>query len=330
MMTQTKKLKIGSISLDAPFFQASLAGYTDVAMRSIAMEYGAPLTFSGVIPAEALLRSKALSRAGLVIDDGMHPVGAQIMGWDPENMALAAKKLVDFGYDVIDLNFACPMRKVLRRREGGFMLKEPDQLIEVFRKVREAVKCPIMMKLRSGFSDDPELQEKFWEICERAAGEGVDALIVHGRSVEQRYRGRADWEILAKLRRLVPSTTLIGSGDLLNAGVIFERMASGAVDGVAIARGAIGNPWIFNEARALLEDRSLPHFPTLSEQGELILRHFEMVNELYGGSKVTLFHKYNVRYVKRHPTPKRARVALLQARDPVQFRSIVKELYGLS
>lgn len=328
-MTQLKKLKLGSISLDAPFFQASLAGYTDVAMRSIAMEYGAPLTFSGVIPAEALLRSKALSRPGLAIEDDMHPVGAQIMGWDPEKMALAAKKLVDFGYDVIDLNFACPMRKVLRRREGGFMLKEPDQLIEVFQRVRAAVKCPILMKLRSGFSEDPQFQEKFWEICERAAAEGVDALIVHGRSVEQRYRGRADWEILAKLRRLIPGTTLIGSGDLMNAGVIFEHIASGVVDGVAIARGAIGNPWIFNEVRALVEGRPLPRFPTLIEQGELILRHFEMVNELFGGSKVTLFHKFNVRYVKRHPTPKKARIALLEARDHAQFRSIVKRLYGI-
>jgi tRNA-dihydrouridine synthase B len=328
-MTQINKLKLGPITLDASFLQASLAGYTDVAMRSIAMEYGAPLTFSGVIPAEALLRSKALSRPGLAIDEGMHPVGAQIMGWDPEKMALAAKILVDFGYDVIDLNFACPMRKVLRRREGGFMLKEPDQLIKVFRSVREAVKCPILMKLRSGFSDNPESQDKFFEICERASTEGVDALIVHGRSVEQRYRGQADWDIVAKVRRLIPKTILIGSGDLMNAGAIFEKIASGVVDGVAVARGAIGNPWIFNEVRALLEGRPMPQPPTLVEQGELILRHFKMVDELFGGSRVTLFHKYNVRYVKRHPTPKKARVALLESRDHEEFRLVVKQLYGL-
>jgi tRNA-dihydrouridine synthase B len=169
-------LKFGNLELDVPFFQAPLSGYTDRAMRVLAKEFGSPLSFTGVLLDKIALHKRAIRKLGLSPQDDEHPVGAQILGADPIKMAAAATHFESLGFDMIDLNFACPAPKVLRRGRGGAMLTDPDGVREVYRRVRDSVKFPVTMKLRIGHGSGSENRDKFWQICENAVEDGCDGL----------------------------------------------------------------------------------------------------------------------------------------------------------
>lgn len=323
-------LKLGDITLDAPFFQAPLSGYSDYPMRRIALDYGAPLTFAGLILAKTAVHPWVLRKPIFKPCDDEHPIGAQILGNDPYIMAKAAKELVNVGYDLIDLNFACPAPKVLRRCRGGHLLKEPETAIEIFRRVREAVACPVLMKLRIGFDSSEKSPDNFWKIASQASAEGIDALIVHGRTVQKRFRGTADWQILAELKRRFPDTTIIGSGDLFDASTVAQRLKTTGLDGAVIARGAIGNPWIFRNLRAALEGEPKPAPPGLAEQGRVIIRHFEMTLSLHGMARaVRYLRKFIIHYCRLHPQRKKAQRSLLSAHDKYQLLTAIKQWYSL-
>ncbi|MBN1391902.1 MAG: tRNA-dihydrouridine synthase [Sedimentisphaerales bacterium] len=317
-------LKIGRINLDVPYFQASLAGYSDYAMRAVARDCGAPLTCAGAMLAKSVIHPKVFNSPTFKPGDDEHPIGAQLLGEDPEIMAKAAKVVLKAGYDLIDLNFACPAPKVLRRKRGGFLLNEPDKAIEIYNAVREAVDCPVTMKLRTSFAS--RSYDNFWDICSRAAADEVDALIVHPRAVCQRFAGEADWQFLSEVKKKFPDTTIIGSGDLFSAEVTINNIKSSGVDGAVIARGAVGNPWIFGQLRD--GDKFVP--PTLSERGQVILKHFSLVCKLYGDKKgIRHFRKFAVAYSKLHPSRKKAQKALFLAKTSGEFFAAVKQWYEL-
>lgn len=327
----TTRLKLGGLELDMPFFQASLSGYSDRPMRLLALRHGAPLTFAGVMLSKVICHPKVLRHPNFTVIDREHPVGAQILGRDPEVMAAAARGLIGIGYDLIDLNFACPAPKVLRRQRGGFMEREPELVIETFKRVREAVQVPVLMKLRIGYDESAESREKFWQICEGVAREGVDALIIHGRTVVAKYRGKADWGVPAEVKKRFPKTTIIGSGDIFSAQAVVQRLAETGLDGVTIARGAVGNPWIFAETRALIEGGPAPSPPTLREQGELVLGHFLAVMDHYHRRKgIAYFRKFSIHYCRRHPERKKAQMALMAGTTEAEVVAAIKEWYGLS
>ncbi|MBW8036638.1 MAG: hypothetical protein FVQ79_13695 [Planctomycetes bacterium] len=323
-------LKIGNIELDMPFFQGSLSGYTDEAMRSIARQFGSPLTLTGVMLDKTAACAKARRSLGLDVAKNEQPVAAQIMGATGEMMAKAAGALEETGFDIIDLNIACPAPKVLRRRRGGYLLKDPQRVRDIFLAVRGAVKCPVMMKLRIGYGGGEQSRDCFWQICENATGDGVDALVVHGRSVCQLYRGRADWEIIAEVKQRFPETIVIGSGDIYDAEEAIERIETYKLDGVLVARGAIGNPWIFSDLKALWKGDKKPEPATLAEQGEVILSHYDMISARRRHSKgVRYFRKFAARYCKRHPERKKAQLALMAAKTGDQLTASVKEWFGV-
>ena len=321
-------LKLGSIQLDIPIIQAALSGYSDRAMRLLAREFTAPLTFTGLFLAKNCLHPEFLRKTIFIPHDDEHPVGAQLVGEDATIMARAAGSLENLGYDLLDLNFACPVHKVLRRKRGGFLMQHPQDLIEIFRRVREAVSCPVLIKLRSGFDKTAESRDKFWQICENAADAGVDGLIIHGRTVDQLYRGQPDWDILAQVKQRLPQIPLIGSGNLFRAETVLERLKSQAVDGVAIARGAIGNPWIFTEIRALLEGRNKPPAPDLAEQAAVIRHHLDMVQNQYGERKaITYFRKFAARYARRHPERKTTLQGFLVCKTRADVEAVLTQFY---
>ncbi len=323
-------LKLGSITLDAPFFQAPLSGYSDYAMRKLAIDHGAPLTFAGVMLAKSAAHPKILSKPAFRPRDDEHPVGAQILGTDPEMMAKAAKALEQAGYDLIDLNFACPAPKVLRRRRGGFLLNEPETVMEIYRRVRDAVSCPVLMKLRIGFNNSTESRDNFWKIVSDASSDRIDAIAIHGRTVIKKFRDESNWKILAEVKQRFPQTTIIGSGDLFDAQTTADLLKTSCIDGVVIARGAIGNPWIFNELRAILNGQTLPASPSLEDQGRAILKHFELASELYGKNKAVRFlRKFLVGYCKLHSNRKMVQQALLAANDEAQLLVAIKQFYGI-
>ncbi|MCD4831613.1 MAG: tRNA-dihydrouridine synthase family protein [Anaerohalosphaeraceae bacterium] len=300
-------------------------------MRTLARQFGCELTFSGVLLAKSACHRPLFNKANYRITDDEHPVGAQILGTEPDVMALAAKTLRDVGYDCICLNYACPAPKVLRRGRGGAMLKTPALAIEIFKRVREAVDCPITVKIRTGFGKASEEQENFWEICEKLIAENIDAITVHPRAVTQAYRGKADWELSAKLKGKFPHATILGSGDLFEAVDVINKLKASGLDGVAIARGAIGAPWIYRQLTDVLDGKigDEIYSPSVKEQGEIILAHYEMLSKLYYVQKsVKYFRKFLANYCKAHPQRKKVHRELMMANTGDELREIIKEFYG--
>jgi tRNA-dihydrouridine synthase B len=255
-----------------------------------------------------------------VVDE--HPIGAQLLGDDPEIMAKAAKQLRNEGFDLIDLNFACPTPKVINRGRGGFLLNDPAQAIEIFNAVKTAVDCPVTIKLRTSF--DNRSRDNFWQICSRAVESKVDALIIHPRAVSQRYTGRADWSFLSEVKKRFPNTIIVGSGDLFSAETIINNIKTTGVDGAAIARGAIGNPWLF---RRLRQGKNFVP-PTIEEQGQVISKHFNLMCKLYGDDNaVKHFRKFAVPYCKLHPQRRKVQSAFYSAQTSRDFLAVIKQWY---
>ncbi len=309
--------------------QAPLSGYSDRAMRTLARRFGCELTFSGVMLDKSACHKPLLKRDFYKLREEEHPIGGQLLGTEPKTMAQAAKNFCEMGYDVIDLNFACPAPKVLRRGRGGAMLDKPAKILEIFRAVKNAVKCPVMMKLRIGVDDSEAAREDFFRICSDAAAEGVDGLIVHGRTTEQYFRGSADWDIIAELKKLYPKINIIGSGDLFDAKDIVNKIKTSGADGAAIARGAIGKPWIYRQIKDVLEGKEEIYQPDIKEQGQIILEHFELLKELYEPKKcVWYFRKFLSQYGRSHNQPGKVRRELVMAKDEAELLDTIKKCYN--
>ena len=209
-------------------------------------------------------------------------------------------------------------------------MDNPQKIIEIYKHARDAVDCPLLVKLRIGANNSSQSRENFWQICEQLSSENVDALIVHGRSVTQVYRGRADWNILAELKRKLPQTTIIGSGDLFEANDIVNKLNSSGIDGVVIARGAIGNPWIFRQIADVLKGDDKVYTPNLMEQGTIILRHFELLKKLYDTDKsIRYFRKFLAHYSKGHPQRKTVKLEFMACQKEQRLRKMIKEFYGV-
>jgi tRNA-dihydrouridine synthase B len=327
-MAHTADLKLGTLALDVPFFQAPLSGYSDYAMRRLARQFGCPLTLADMMLAKSVANPAVLAKPLFRPGDGEHPVGAQILSKTPATMAAAARALVAVGYDLIDLNFACPAPKVLRRGRGGALLNEPDTVIDILKAVQDAVVCPILMKLRIGVDHKPQSQDCFWEIVTRSIEHGVDALVIHGRTVSDKFRSRADWSILAEVKRRFPAATIVGSGDIFDPAAAIDLMKQTGLDGFVVARGAVGNPWIFRDLRHLWEGRPVPPPPTLAEQRLVMLEHLDETLQGYTEPVgVGHFRKFAVGYARRHPKRKQVVVSLLRAKTRAEVEAAIDIWY---
>lgn len=325
-------LRLGNLELDFPLVQAALSGYSDMSMRVLARRMGASYSICEVMLDQFLvtLNDRKKNRHFLAIADEEHPVGGQLMGAEPEQFAAGAAKLVEAGFDVIDINFGCPVKKVLGRCRGGYHLSQPEVALEVIRRTREVVptEMPLTVKMRRGIDDTQESRDKFFEILDGAFESGVDAITVHGRTVEQRYIGPSRWEFLAEVKRHVGDRTILGSGDLFSAQDCFDMMRETGVDGVTVARGAIGNPWIFQQARALAAGEPLPLPPTTLEQREVIEEHLRLVVGLYGeGRAMTQFRKFGVKYSFLHPQMEEVRLKFVRIKELADWHAIRDAYY---
>lgn len=327
-MSNSVGLKLGSLTLDVPFFQASLSGYGNYAMRTLARRFGCPFTMADMMLAKSAAHPRVLRKAIFRPGSDEHPIGVQILGRKPATMAKAARDLVAVGYDVIDLNFACPAPKVLRRGRGGALLNDPDTVIDILKAVRDVVSVPVLMKLRIGLDHKPDSLENFWRIVNRSVEHGVDALVIHGRTVSERYRGKADWDLPAAVKSRFPRATIVGSGDIFDAAATVDLMKRTGLDGFIVARGAIGNPWIFRDLRCVWENRPLPAPPEAGEQRQVMLEHFELILQDYPEKKaVGIFRKFAVGYVCRHPRRKPVLISLMKARTRVDVKNAIDAWY---
>ena len=332
--TGTDGLSIGSINLNLPVVQAALSGYSDWPMRMIARRMGAPYTVHEVMIDTFVnsLKERNKTRRFLMVTEEDHPVGAQLMGSEPHEFALAATRLAASGFDVIDVNFGCPMKKIRNRCRGGMHLDQPDTAIEILERVRNAVPAhvPVTVKMRRGIDDTSESRDKFFAILEGAVHAGIAAATVHGRTVTQKYVGPSRWQFLSEVRAAFPSLTLLGSGDLFSATDCIHMLNETGVDGVTAARGSIGNPWIYRAARELLEGRPEPPPPTVFEQREVMREHFQLAETVYrDGDASRQMRKFGIRYSRLHPDGDLVRRAFINASSADAWHAVLDKYYSV-
>jgi nifR3 family TIM-barrel protein len=326
------RLRIGSLEIEFPVIQAALSGYSDWPMRTIARRLGAAYTICEVMLDQFILNVTRgrKARRFLRVGDDEHPCGAQLMGAEPEQFPPAALKLVAAGFDAIDLNFACPVKKVLGRCRGGYLLTTPATALEIVARTRDALPphVPLTVKLRRGFDDDEASREKFFEIFDGAFRLGAAAVAVHGRTVRQRYLGRSSREFLREVKQHAGMKTVIGSGDLFTPHDCLSMLGETGVDGAAAARGAIGNPWLFERTRALAAGVELPP-PSLHRQREVIAEHYQLSEELYGPERCCrVMRKFGIKYARLHPRYIEVRDAFAKVKAPRDWRAALDQWYA--
>lgn len=326
-------LRFGPLEIGSPLTQAALGGYSDWPMRVISRRLGAAYTLAEVMLDRFVVEVAAGRKAKrlLRVTDEEHPCGAQLMGAGPEEFGAAARTLVELGFDCIDLNFACPVRKVLGRCRGGHLLGRPEAALAIVGRVRDCLppEVPVTLKMRRGWDESPQSEDRFWAIFDGAFARGAAAVTVHGRTVRQRYDGRASWDFLRRVKEHARSHTVLGSGDLFTAQACVDMMRATGVDGVAIARGAIGNPWIFQQARALLAGEPLPEPPSLFEQRGVILEHHRMALATYGPWRSgRQMRKFGIHYARLHPQADAVREAFINVHRPEELQTVLDEWYA--
>ena len=255
-----------------------MAGITNYPFRILAKQQGCPLVYSEMISARGLLNNNHRSRALLYFTDREKPIGIQLFGSNPPVMAAAAQKLEQAGADFIDINMGCPTRKITGNFEGGALMLNPELCSNILRAVVNAVSCPVTVKIRKGWNDGSINAE---EVAMRAEDAGVKAVTVHGRTVEQGYSGKADWNIIKQVKKTV-SIPVIGNGDVDSPQSAVAMLAHCGCDGVMIGRSARGNPWIFRATLAWINEGRLPEPPSIDQIVLMVLKHFSLLIEFKG------------------------------------------------
>ena len=332
MTSPLPELRIGHVDIGFPVVQAALSGYSDYAMRRIARRLGASYALCEVVLDRIVLQTRRKERLHFMrVAEDDHPVGGQLMGSDPEEFGPAAAHLAHAGYDVIDINFGCPVKKVLGRCRGGFLLSQPETALEIVSRVREHVPPdkPVTVKMRRGIDDSAESRDKFFEIFDGAFARGVAAVTVHGRTVEQRYVGPSRWQFLREVKQHAGKRTVLGSGDLFTPHDCLAMIRETGVDGVTVARGAIGNPWIFAQVRALAAGQPLPPPPTVYEQREVIREHYQIAEQIYGPNACgRQMRKFGIKYAQLHPEPLAVRDAFIAVTRSDEWPLVLDQYYA--
>jgi tRNA-dihydrouridine synthase B len=334
---------------DAPFFQAGLAGYSDGAMRLVARRHGCPFCITEALLDRTLLaggkgRRKEMpdlleEECGLGDPDenriaGLHdhPIAGQIMGTHPGEMAAGSALLASMGYDVIDVNLACPVKKIRKQKRGGHCLADPEQSIAILRAVRQAVprEVPCAVKMRRAFDDTPEMALTFERIFNAAYELGYVWATVHCRTVEQKYLGPGKWEFLAELVARHPDKLIFGSGDVWTVNDIFAMLDVTGVHAVGVARGCIGNPWIFRQARQLMAGQT-PAPPTMNEQRRALQEHFDLSVTLHGERRASqMMRKFGIKFSAHHPKPEAVKAEFIRCRSVAEWRGVIDRWYPAS
>jgi nifR3 family TIM-barrel protein len=264
------------------------------------------------------------------LDD--HPVAGQVMGTQPETMAQGAAILVSMGYDVIDVNLACPVKKIRKQHRGGHFLSVPDEAIAVLRAVREAVpaEIPCTVKMRRAFDDSEAHAMNFERIFNAAYELGYAWATVHCRTVQQKYLGPGRWSSLRELVQRHPDKVILGSGDIWSAEDIFAMLDTCGVHAVSVARGCIGNPWIFRQALQLMAGEA-PSEPSLAEQTEVLLRHHQLSTVIHGEQRASrMMRKFGIKFAAHHPEPDRVKAEFIKCSSSADWVSVLQRHYESS
>lgn len=328
-------MKIGDLDLgDRPLLLAPMEDVTDASFRFICKEFGADMMYTEFISSDGLVRDAKKSLAKLVTYDYEAPIGIQIYGNIPEAMVDAARMAEQaaeiaggHGADLVDINFGCPVNKIARRGAGSGMMREPDRMVEITRRVVEAVRLPVTVKTRLGWDEDSKI---IVELAERLQDAGISALTIHGRTRSQMYTGQADWTLIGKVkenpRMHIP---VIGNGDITSPEKAKEAFDRYGVDGVMIGRATYGHPWIFREIRHYLDTGELLPPMNVSDRVALAKRHLAKSLELKGEKAGILEMRRHLScYFKGLPDFKETRLKLVTLTDPDELYATLDYVAG--
>ena len=255
-----------------------MAGVCDLPFRLLCKEQGAGLICTEMVSAKAIMYNNRNTKELLTIDERERPVSLQLFGSDPEIVSSQAARIEDLSFDILDLNMGCPVPKVVNNGEGSALMKKPELAARIAGACVKAIKKPVTAKIRKGFDEDNLTAV---ELSKRLEDAGVSAIIVHGRTRQEFYSGKADWDIIRQVKEAV-SIPVIGSGDVTDGPTAKKMIDTTGVDGVMIARAARGNPWIFREVVHFLETGEELPKPSWEEKKEVILRHARMLSDFKG------------------------------------------------
>lgn len=273
-----KHLKIGNVELENRYILGPMAGVTDLPFRLLCREQGAGLLCMEMVSAKAIYYNNRNTESLLEIHPDEKPVSLQFFGSDPKIMSEMAKRIEERPFAILDINMGCPVPKVVKNGEGSALMKNPKLVYEIVSAIVKAISKPVTVKIRKGFDDDHVNAVEIAKIIEEA---GAAAVAVHGRTREQYYSGKADWDIIRQVKEAV-SIPVIGNGDVTSPQKADELVKQTGCDGVMIARGAQGNPWIFSEMIHWEETGELPPGPDKDEVREMMLRHARLQLEYKG------------------------------------------------
>ncbi len=326
-----RPLKIGPVEIGFPVVQAALSGYSDWPMRIVARRLGAPYTIAEVLIDRFVLdlKDRARTKHHLLVTDEEHPVGAQLMGSEPDDFGPAATRLAEAGFDVIDINFGCPVKSAVGGCRGGYHLGQPETALEIVSRVRHAVPpdIPVTVKMRRGIDDSNESRDRFFRILDGAFERGVAGVTVHGRTVEQKYVGPSNWDFLREVKQHVGDRTIIGSGDVFTAQTCLDMLRHTGVDGVSVARGAIGNPWIFRQTQDLAAGRE-PFSPDLTEQARVLRMQLDLCQQIYDEKKsLATMRKHAIKFSRQHPQSEETRIAFAAAKSIDAWLAVLEASY---
>ncbi len=316
-----KPLTIGSVTLPNNLILAPMAGVTDLPFRLLCKEQGAGLLCMEMVSAKAIMYKNKNTEELMAIDERELPVSLQLFGSEPDIIAKIAHQIEDRPFDILDINMGCPVPKIVNNGEGSALMKNPKLAGEIIEKTARAIKKPVTVKIRKGFDED---HVNAVEMARIAEASGAAAVAVHGRTREQFYSGKADWDIIRQVKEAV-KIPVIGNGDLLTAEDVIAMYEQTGCDGFMIGRGAQGNPWIFKQVLSYFETGQVLEKPSFEEVIEMMLRHARMMLEFKGEyTGIREIRKHGAWYTAGYPNSAKLRVMINEVETYDQLEELLR------
>lgn len=324
-MEMTVVLRVGDVTIDEPVVLAPMAGVTDLPFRRLVKGFGVGLVVSEMIASQAMIRQTRQSMKMSTLCHDEHPMAVQIAGGEPEVMAEAARLNADRGAAIIDINFGCPVKKVVNTEAGSALMRDERHAARIMSAVVEAVDLPVTVKMRTGWNQDHRNAPSLARIAEDC---GVRMVTVHGRTRCQLYNGRADWDFLAEVKDGI-SIPLIANGDIVTEADARDCLSRSGADGVMIGRGTYGRPWFPAQVAHFLRHGTHLDAPPLDAQLAVLLEHYDAMIAHYGvPTGVRIARKHIAWYSKGLPGSAQFRARINAMDDPVMVRDAIHAFYG--